>query len=846
MIKYLEYYQFHETDENGNVICLYCIVKGTDDGICLQFEKEYNTALEELKKFAYDNQIYTTEELKNSSKLHLQVPNKKFREELAKKYGYKTDEINNFNEEFGIGLIVPLDDNKINYEEVINPNPVSEDTNSNPTPVSEDANSNPNSNDDENTDEDEIGDFDTEKRHPIIEKLKSLKFKGIKKLAIRIGAIATIAVLGITGIRGCSKKGTTEDLNTETIDPQMIEAENEAKAEANNQGSNTDVANYDVQDPSDVYSNNNSSYFQTYLNQSCETTKKYMTDFKNSLSAFNGVARNYIDASKNSRLGLDTNNYTAFQMALLGSDFGSYADNVSTYWYHEDLYKDYVKTNDQLKQLATVQKQPSGLANALKGEERQDFYKKYENMIIDLNKTTDVQEKQAKAENILSQIKTDFNMDSENYNPEELLRSDSKYIAIMPMVRSVYDRAKNSNYENTPDAAKMKELSLAYRRVVSDNILRALDSIDVKESITPSYEMYMDEIGRLLDSVNLYVIDDERNIRDTELYKQSKNLPAKEVEVTPTPTPVDNSNVDVETLENTGAAEVDIPVYTTSDDNYEYQEDTTSSNDNTTTDTTDNTTDTVEDTTDNTVSEPSITDQIIESDEGTTDEITNDNNSNDIVTDDNQIIESEEDIADSMNDAINNGGYAETPDGWQIDDDYKQDGTNIIDGSISDITIDDSTSSEEVPTTSEDTTNNEYDIVESEEDYTAPITDTATEETISEQDVAAEEVPTYDETTYSTDTTESEPVYDDTSYSTDTETAYQEEASIYESEEPVLEASANQTVSGLTQEQAIDQVISYNTNGINAIPVFNANDNSWKVQVVDTGIKEAQPMQYNI
>lgn len=109
-----------------------------------------------------------------------------------------------------------------------------------------------------------------------------------------------------------------------------------------------------------------------------------------------------------------------------------------------------------------------------------------------------------------------------------------------------------------------------------------------------------------------------------------------------------------------------------------------------------------------------------------------------------------------------------------------------------------------------------------------------------------EEVPTYDEKSYSTDTAESEPVYDETSYSIDTEPTYQEEATIYETEESVLEASADQTEAGLTQEQAIDQVISYNTNGINAIPVFNASDNSWRVEVVDTGVKEVQPMQYNI
>lgn len=809
MNKYLEYYQFHEKDEDGNTVCLYCVVKESFRGVSFQFISDYDMALDELKEFAYDNELYTEDDLKNSNKLHLQTTNKDFRDLLKKKYNYDTSEIENFNDK--IGQVEEVE-SPINFSGILNNTPI--------------------------------------KKINIMEKLKKLKIKGIKKLAIRSGIIVSALILGFTWIKGCSKKGTTENLKTEdyTIDPQMIEAENEAKAEANNQEITDDVTNYDSQDPIDLQDNNSSSYFQTYLNQSCEVTKNYMTDFKNNLSTFNGVARNYIDTSKNSRLGLDTNNYTAFQMVLLGSGFGSYADNVSSYWYHEDLYQDYMKTNDQLKQLATVQKQSSGLANTLKGKERQEFYKKYENMIIDLNKTNDIQEKQSKAENILSQIKIDFNMDSENYNPEEILRSDSKYIAVMPMVRSVYDRAKDSNYENTPAADKMKQLSLAYRKVVSDDLLRALDSIEVKPSITPSYEMYMDEIGRLLDSVNLYVIDDERNIRDTELYKQSKKLPAKEIEVTPTPTPVDNSNVDVETIENTGVAEVDIPVYTTSDDNYEYQEDTTNSNDNVQNETTDNNAEIVEDnTTDNTVSSPPIADQIIESDEGITDENTNDNNTSNTITDDNQIIESEEDIANSMNDTINNGGYAEAPDGWQIDDNYKQDGTDIIDGSVSDITIGDSTGSEEVPNTSEDTTSNDYSIIESEEDYVEPVIDTEPEATTDEKNTVTEEVPTYDEKSYSTDTAESEPVYDETSYSIDTEPTYQEEeATIYETEESVLEASADQTEAGLTQEQAIDQVISYNTNGINAIPVFNASDNSWRVEVVDTGVKEVQPMQYNI
>ena len=76
MDKYLEYYQFHETDENGNTVCLYCVAVQTRDGrTVIQFIEDYDDAIGELKDFAYDNQIYTTEELKKNSHLHLQISN---------------------------------------------------------------------------------------------------------------------------------------------------------------------------------------------------------------------------------------------------------------------------------------------------------------------------------------------------------------------------------------------------------------------------------------------------------------------------------------------------------------------------------------------------------------------------------------------------------------------------------------------------------------------------------------------------------------------------------------------------------------------------------------------------
>ena len=796
MNKYLEYYQFHEKDEDGNILCLYCIVKSNDNKVDLQFISDYDEALEELRNFAYDNKIHNVDELKNSSRVHLQATNKEFRNMLENKYDFDTSNIDNFNEVIGHVKSV---ENPIDFGKILNPKPT--------------------------------------KKNSVIEKLKNLKIKGVKKLAVRLAIIASAGFLGFAGIKGCSKKGTTDDLE---IDQQMIDAENETK---NNDS--TPLTFYsDVQDANDINTTtSNLSNFQIYLNQSSEATKNYMNAFKETLGAFNSVARNYIDASKNSRLGLDVYNYTAFKMSILGENFGNTVDNVSTYWYRNDLYHDYVKTNHQIKQLATVQQQRTGLAKALDTAEQQEFYQKYEDMIIDLNKTTDDNEKIAKAENILSQIKTDFNMDSDNFDPETLLKSDPKYVAVMPMIRSVYDRAKNSNYENLPDAERMNSLSKTYRAIVKGNIFKAADSIEVKESITPSYEMFMTEIANQLDNVNLYVIDEERNIKDTELYKQNKTLPVKAKEETQPTT--NNSDIDVETLENTGVAEVDIPDYSTDDDNYDYQEEEVSD------DTVANENDTTEEV-EETVSDD--TPQIIETDEGTVSDTID--NSDNTTIDNDQIIESEEDVANSMNDAISNGGYAETPDGWQIDDDYKIDGTDVIDGSVSDITVEDystDVATEEVPTTTEPTeehsanedvpvtteSTDEYNITESEENYNTPQEQPTDDQSVSEESVITEETPVYDETT--TDTNDY--TVDNTQY-----TDNQSDITTYEMSETVAQApiSTEQAGADLTQEQAIDQVISYNANGINAIPVFNTSNNSWKVQVIDTPVKEAQPVKYSI
>ena len=107
--------------------------------------------------------------------------------------------------------------------------------------------------------------------------------------------------------------------------------------------------------------------------------------------------------------------------------------------------------------------------------------------------------------------------------------------------------------------------------------------------------------------------------------------------------------------------------------------------------------------------------------------------------------------------------------------------------------------------------------------------------------------------------TEEEPVYEGTVSSTDSindtnitedNSTIQEDTDVttYQVDETVTDevAPVEQTVAKLTQDQAIDQVINYNTRGMNAIPVFNAKDNSWRVEVIDNATNEVKTTQYNI
>ena len=43
----------------------------------------------------------------------------------------------------------------------------------------------------------------------------------------------------------------------------------------------------------------------------------------------------------------------------------------------------------------------------------------------------------------------------------------------------------------------------------------------------------------------------------------------------------------------------------------------------------------------------------------------------------------------------------------------------------------------------------------------------------------------------------------------------------------------DQMVASMTPDDIVDQVLSYNANGINAVPVYDTNTGSWRTQIID-------------
>lgn len=851
MDKYLEYYQFREVDENGKDIYMYCTVKEKDGKITFSILRNYNDGLEELKKFANANKIYTTEDLINSDNLHVQMSNDDFRKHLEENYNVRINNKSLLNldgkrrifkrEEIDFAKVLQEEpesqkqgstESLKNFKEGID-DPKTESDDGNKEEIAE-AEGEKTEAEEEKTEAEEGADkvmpeepkflASLEKiAKKVAEKLNIKKLR-IKKILIGLGIVAAVGA----SIKACgSKSGNTSDLY---LDGATYSNSNSTE---DDELQDPPIEYYDTEvtvtpEPTATTIPDN---FEAYLSsQGSDTTKEYMRSFKANLAKFNGFARNYIDVSKNSRLGLDTDNFTAYEMALLGSQFGKDVTNVSTYYDGDTVYKNYQKVNSVLKQLATVQTASSGFADTLTDSDQKAFYQKYENLIIDLNNTTNKDEKMAKAEKILSEIKTDYIVDSESYKKEDLFRSNPKYIATMPLIRSFYDRTKGCNYDNAISKDKMKELSTAYKEVVTENIFAARNSINVVENVTPSYEMYMKVIADDLNSQDLYVIDDERNIKDTALYQENKKLPAKEkvVEVTPTPTatPIPTATpAPVETSSN--YTYYDSNDYYTYDDNsnYEYVDDSSTADEVFTPELDDSVGVAEEEVVETPVETPeeskeetdnSWSDQIIESDEGTgeiTPEPAPDTTTPEVTVDDNQVFESEEEIVNDMNDTISNGGYAQVPDGWTIDDEYLIDGSNVIDGSVTDISIEPAeTATEEVPTYQEDTTTQTDEVA-------APAEENYDTVSYSEPEEAAiEEVPIYDETSDSD-------IYDETA---------EESLDLEE-----LAASADSA-------STVDQIVAYNESGINAIPVYDKETNTWHVEVIDDTNQEVKTTQYNI
>ena len=313
MNNYIEYYQFHEKDKDGNDVCMYCFVKLNAGNITFHFTDDFGEALDELREFAYNNNIYNPADLLESDKLHLQVSNQNFRDFLWKKYRCTTEAVDNFHDSIGEDIVVP---NKLDFATILNSKAVI-----NGTPENEE----------ENPKKAERKAKREARKKAIKEKgfFGSIKEKlgnyitenGIKKFAIRAGLIfGAITALGVGAgkLKACgSKSGTTDDL--------VVEYNND---DDNNYTYNKHIDPeqyaYDGQDPQDLVDDDKDlvdmvptvtptpdySKFDDCLANSDAVTKNYMNKFRYNLKNFNSLARNYVDSSKNSRLGLDTSDYS--------------------------------------------------------------------------------------------------------------------------------------------------------------------------------------------------------------------------------------------------------------------------------------------------------------------------------------------------------------------------------------------------------------------------------------------------------------------------------------------------------------------------------------------------------
>ena len=66
MNNYIEYYQFHEKDKDGNDVCMYCFVKLNAGNVTFHFTDDLQEAVNELREFAYSNNIYNPTDLLES------------------------------------------------------------------------------------------------------------------------------------------------------------------------------------------------------------------------------------------------------------------------------------------------------------------------------------------------------------------------------------------------------------------------------------------------------------------------------------------------------------------------------------------------------------------------------------------------------------------------------------------------------------------------------------------------------------------------------------------------------------------------------------------------------------
>ncbi len=544
-MKIVGFYQFHEKKEQtGEIENLYCIVEQDESGnYTARYTDDFEQANNiELVNFYRSMKYKSVEELlKDHKRFGRQLNNEVFRKRLLEVYGIDTKDIKNF------------------FDEVKNEEEEKEE-------------------EEEKKDEKKLPIRNLKVRKGFFERMVS----AIKKYKKRvIAGIAAVAVMAGT-VFGChlNRESKTGDAVAVVDTRDDLDQENEIVIEKTKEEEMNEL----------IEETQNSK------------VKTFMQNFRDRIFGFNKLASSYQD-SQNRILGLTPEQLTAKDMAIFGDRYGSIINNIGTikdpYLYNTS----FLEADNIMTQVSVLQKKSSGLWSHFEDSDIAKFATKYESSMISLNQAEKEADKKKHAEDFLKMFKKDFKIDTRDWDPKELFQKNPKYLAVMPTVKAFMLKAEDSIDD---DSLKndWKKIENAYQEVAKENIKKAITSLKQTED-SIAYEDYMEKIKAAMREKELYPTG-IANITTTTYYQEALKLPKLEVksnlvELVPTvpvvstitPTPVatepvqqeevvvsdqssyesENSVPSYSTEDENYTVDEDVPTYDTSDENFEYEED---------------------------------------------------------------------------------------------------------------------------------------------------------------------------------------------------------------------------------------------------------------------------------